>query len=196
MNATTLVVAGLGRCGSSLTMQMLAAGGVECVGSFPSFEDERVKTRVLAVDIEAWRGKSVKILDPQRLGLPGDVRVIWLERNHHEQARSICKFAGAMMGLRSSREQVRNMERGLRADRATALRVIGSRPLLVLHFERLVTWPADEVLKLRDFVQQGGHADAFDVAAAAAAVKRRSVLCESGLEIELALMREGGGAKP
>jgi hypothetical protein len=41
MSAPVIVVAGLGRCGTSLVMQMLAAAGLPCVGSFPDFEDDR-----------------------------------------------------------------------------------------------------------------------------------------------------------
>ena len=33
-----IIVSGLGRCGSSLVMQMLHAGGVECLGAPPAFE--------------------------------------------------------------------------------------------------------------------------------------------------------------
>ena len=33
-----LLVAGLGRCGTSLMMQMLAAAGLPCVGEFPAYE--------------------------------------------------------------------------------------------------------------------------------------------------------------
>lgn len=167
-------------------MQMLAAGGVECVGRAPAFEDVRVKTAVQPADIASWAGKAVKILDPQRVGLPGDVRVIWLDRSPGEQTRSMMKFIEALTGpVDSSREVRRVMARKMTADRAVAMRVIGSRPLLVLTFERLVTWPLEEAVKLRDFLGR----ESFDVYAAAAVVRRRSVMCEPGLEIELAAMR-------
>lgn len=34
----TIFVSGLGRCGSSMTMQMLDAAGIPCIGDYPAYE--------------------------------------------------------------------------------------------------------------------------------------------------------------
>ncbi|MHB8286386.1 MAG: hypothetical protein ACYDD1_17175 [Caulobacteraceae bacterium] len=66
----TIIVSGLGRCGSSLTMQMLNAAGVHCVGSFPSFEGPECEAfQEGFITAERWAavaGRAVKLLDPHR----------------------------------------------------------------------------------------------------------------------------------
>ena len=50
LSDTILLICGHGRCGSSLVMQMLAAGGVKCAGKYPDFEpDEVIPARFSAV---------------------------------------------------------------------------------------------------------------------------------------------------
>jgi hypothetical protein len=118
-----IMVAGLGRCGTSLALQMLAAGGVDCVGPYPSFEDaEHDQLRRTAPAEWAARaaGKAVKVLDPHRNPPPigPAYRVLWLFRDWADQARSQLKMVGAPQ----SRANRKRMERLLHADteRATA----------------------------------------------------------------------------
>lgn len=64
-----VIVSGFGRCGSSMTMQMLAAGGIECLGEWPSFEHPKALKLDMAW-LRAQEGKALKVLDPHRHRLP------------------------------------------------------------------------------------------------------------------------------
>jgi hypothetical protein len=85
------IVAGFGRCGSSLVMQMLAAGGMRTPYSeFPAYEI----TRGTPVIISELYGGAVKVLDPHinRPPVGPTYRWIWLDRDPVEQAKSMAKF--------------------------------------------------------------------------------------------------------
>ncbi len=183
MSAATIIVAGLGRCGSSMLMQMLSRGGVPCVGDWPAFEPEEAKAPTAAF-IAACAGKAVKILDPQRVGLPGDVRVIWLDRDHAEQAKSHAKFLRLLLGIEVDRMQRRRLVNSFVRDTHAALALIGSRPVMRLRFDEVLSSPESAAQLVGDFTRHRG----FDVAAAAAAVHKRSQTCAEGLGMELSLM--------
>ena len=188
MNAAPMIaVSGFGRCGSSMLMQMLHAGGVPCTGRAPAFEDNAVGCAVTPEYVAEHAGHAVKVLDPQRVGLPGNVRVIWMDRNTDEQARSIAKFTELVHGVRYSREMRRSLLASLRRDRIAAMRVIGQRPVMTLRFEEVLLAPLAAALLLRAFVAPLP----LNIDAAAAQVRSRSSACAPGLEMELSLM---GGA--
>lgn len=94
-----VVVCGLGRCGTSLAMTMLAAGGFPVHGNPPDFEDGRILN--LSSDaswLDEVEGRAFKLLDPHQNPLPpralsGRVYVpIWMRRNFREQAKSQIKL--------------------------------------------------------------------------------------------------------
>jgi hypothetical protein len=96
-NKPITIVAGFGRCGSSLVMQMLAAGGMPTPYSeFPAYEIDFARDKVL---IQALYGGAIKVLDPHINRPPvGPVyRWIWLDRDPVEQAKSMAKFWKAAM---------------------------------------------------------------------------------------------------
>ena len=96
MSLPITVVAGFGRCGSSLVMQMLAAGGMRTpYSSFPSYEIPH-GIKVLMGELY---GGAVKILDPHVHQPPkGHVyRFIWLDRDPVQQAKSMAKFWKVVM---------------------------------------------------------------------------------------------------
>lgn len=188
-----IVVAGLGRCGSSVTMQMLSAGGVPCVGDAPGFEDERTSSRINPLDMLSWRGRAVKILDPHKTGLPRGVetRVIWLDRSPKQQARSQSKFIGAMTGIAVNRERRLAMQASLRAERQAALAEVGTRPLLILRFEDIIADPLSMAAGISDFLRA---AHDLDPRAMAAVVRPRPATCMPDMSIELALAREARAA--
>ena len=62
---STVIVSGLGRCGTSLVMQMLAAGGIDCYGPFPAYEPEGLGMGRDLPSLLALR-KAFKLLDPHR----------------------------------------------------------------------------------------------------------------------------------
>lgn len=89
-----IIVTGLGRCGSSLVMQLLAASGVEVTGVKPFYEADAVRLSAFDPDwLSQQDGKAVKILAVQNVDMPkGDYKVIYCYRDHKEQAKSQKKF--------------------------------------------------------------------------------------------------------
>ena len=185
MNAAPMIaVSGFGRCGSSMLMQMLHAGGVPCTGRAPAFEDNAVACAVTPEYVAEHAGHAVKVLDPQRVGLPGFVRVIWMDRDTDEQARSIAKFTELVHGVRYSREMRRSLPASLRRDRIAAMRVIGQRSVMNLRFEYVLANPLAAAVLLRAFVAPLP----LDIYPAAAQVRQRDSECAPGLDLELSLM--------
>lgn len=188
-----VVVAGLGRCGSSLTMQMLQAGGMDCVGTFPDFEEQP------AVDgpfdpawLAACAGKAVKILNPQWCGLPAEVpgMVIWLDRDAREQARSQAKFAHLVAGMpRANRQHVLRWERGLAFDRARAVSALPpSWRRLTLRYEALIERPRMACAGLAAFLSP--YWPSLDVEAMRRAVRKGDASCAAGVDMEERLISE------
>src|SRR5690242_18079420 len=102
-----IIVSGLGRCGTSLVMQMLDAGGIPCHGPFPAYEPDDVGVgrdlaKLLAIP------KAFKMIDPHRDALfPSmqGVRVIWIDRDFEEQARSQVKMVETFGGFKVPRRR-------------------------------------------------------------------------------------------
>src|SRR5690348_17944000 len=89
-----LIVAGLGRCGSSLMMQMLQRGGMKCAGEFPAFEMPETNHCSISREwLSQFSGGAVKILDPHLCTIENTPAVVlWLSRDHWHQAKSQIKF--------------------------------------------------------------------------------------------------------
>ena len=142
--APTVIVAGLGRCGTSMVMQMLAAGGIAMVGTFPDFEDMDTD-RQRGLNPAAWlarcAGRAVKVLDPQRVPPPAgqSYRTIWLTRDPEQQGRSQIKLIDA----HPSRAMRKAMAQSIRRDarRALAAADLSGRPMLHLTFEQILGDP-------------------------------------------------------
>lgn len=190
-----LVVAGLGRCGSSLTMQMLAAGGVRCCGTFPDYEEQPTMEGDLSSEwLAPWRGAAVKILDPQRLRFSDDVPtvVVWLSRNLRQQTLSQIKFAQSVFHLPPvGRAHARRWEAGLRGDERAALARL--RPARRLRYEEILDDP--ELAARRLFhvcVDARIHVPHRE--RMAAAVRKRDPRCAPDLSMELALIAEAEAA--
>jgi hypothetical protein len=188
-----ILVAGLGRCGSSLTMQMLQAAGVECLGDFPAFEPEEVGfSRRPHLLMACLSGRAAKILDPhrdidqwpQRI----DARVIWLDRDAREQAKSQLKFVRLMAGLDIPGQQWRAMRAGLLADRKRCQEWLDrcTPTPLVMRFEDILRSPITAAVEMASFLGlPAGSENAM-----AARVLQREPQCQPGLEIELKLCAE------
>lgn len=166
-------------------MQMLAAGGVSCLGVFPSFEDDRANAPMTPEFSAACAGHAVKILDPQRIGVPDGARVVWLHRDTGEQAKSFAKFLLQVAGKPVTREDRRAIERGFQRDQRDAMRVIAGRPLLTMHFEQILGSPLQAAEALAEF----SGIPSFDVHTAAGAVLNRPRRCMPGMDVELELLR-------
>lgn len=176
----TMLICGFGRCGSSLAMQMLAAGGMPTTGLYPGFEDEAVMAtmKARAAFYRANAGRAIKVLDPHLYPIPGglEYRAVWLDREPREQAKSIVKWAGAMLGhgVHAPRGRAKAIERGLQRDRAKAIDQVKSvtRDILFLTFEQLVEGPASAAKAL------AVHAGVpMDEAAMAKVVRTRGTDC-------------------
>lgn len=179
MTAQSIAVCGLGRCGSSLVMQMLAAGGVPCTGRFPAFEGRQVA------------GHAFKVLDPQspHVTMPEWANtVIWIDRNPNEQAKSHVKFTALVADQPYSREARRKLPESLKRDRSAAMAMLAwwHHNLLVLSFEDVLADPFGYAVRIGSFVQ-----GPFDTEAAQLAVVRRPAGCRPDLALEFALMRNG-----
>ena len=109
------IVTGLGRCGTSLVMQMLHAGGMACAGEYPAFEPEETNPASFdAAYVAAQPGKEVKLLNLhwQEVQLaPAEYRFIVLRRDPREQARSHAKFLRYTAGIEVDRPARRRLGR-------------------------------------------------------------------------------------
>ena len=105
--APVIVVSGLPRSGTSMTMKMLEAGGLQPVTDQVRsadednprgyFEDERVKDLAQMEDrswLRAARGKVIKVISSLLQHLPDDnsYKVIFMRRNLHEVLASQAKM--------------------------------------------------------------------------------------------------------
>jgi hypothetical protein len=185
-------VSGFQRCGSSLMCQMLNAGGLTVFHDpgmgYPSFETHR---QFDTPNDETWLrsidGLAVKWLEPQR-AMPADVgietRVLWMSRDHAEQAKSAVKFMRAC-GCNLPRDARYKMAKSYMADEATAISAWDQRgEVLVLRFEELITRPVDTARMVQQFLGVP-----LDVSAMAGQVRNRPMTCLPYL-LEEELIRE------
>lgn len=149
------VVTGFGRCGSSLTMQMLQAGGFPVTGSFPAYEDHDAAWHVDEPDnfALACDGRAVKRLDPQRWPLPPGPRykVIWLDRDPVEQAKSALKMIDAVYpGVAKDKRARRLMAKSYVRDRPLCLDLLEKvgADVMRLRFEDLVEDTAASAVRI------------------------------------------------
>lgn len=144
-----IVVAGFGRCGSSLVMQMLARCYVPTVGRYPDFE---------AQGKLAGPGKAVKWLDPIRVKAPFPhgqrAIVIWLDRDTEQQARSILKMMKLVLGAPVEKGSVERMKASLDGDRRRAIAILGQHRLMELRFEDLIGDPVRSTERIGSFVER------------------------------------------
>ncbi len=187
MTAEIVVVAGFGRCGSTLAMQMLAAGGLRTVGDGRSTETGAVQTREGWLRMLDWEVPpfAVKALDPFWPPAGPSYAFIWLDRDPSEQAKSHAKFLHAVTGRRLSGAERRMYRAMLRRDRprvVSGLRDYSGSRLLVTRFESLIERPLDESVSIAWWLGEGarraGHTGIeLDSAAMAQVVRRRSTRC-------------------
>lgn len=182
-------VCGFGRCGSSMAMQMLAAGGLPHAGDTDPTSGELLGGRGIR---EAWDvelpGRAVKLLDcVLHFGLPPAPgwRFVWLDRDPMEQAKSQLKFVQFLLGgLAEPEEQaVARLVAGYHRDRPRALKLLrAAGPVQLVSYEWVLADPLFGAAQLA-FVWPD-----LDVSAAAAVVHQRDSSCRPDLAFEL-----GGG---
>lgn len=189
-----LLVAGLGRCGTSLLMQMLAGAGLPCVGEFPAYEVPELDHREPPLAwLEAQRGKAMKVLNPHLTTIPPEFEapVIWLDRNLRDQAKSQAKFACAMMGADPvSGVHLTRWTKGLRQERRQALLALAGRPRLILRFELLIHDPSMASRQIAAFLWPWWPGLRPERLASAARPRPSGAACAPDLAMELALVAE------
>lgn len=193
----TALVVGSGRCGSSLVMQMLEAGGCYCTGEYPTFEDMRFNGMGTQLDTRTLAGKAHKVIYPSAVQpsmvealakIDSDIRIIHVVRDPRQQAKSYVKFARLMMGLRLSGPEGRRFAfatfRALPEEQRqieTLFTEIGH--FMQIKFETIILDPAAAAETIAQFL--GG----LDSQAMAAVVRKRSPACYPGL-LEARLLTE------
>lgn len=154
------LVCGLGRCGTSLTMKMLGAGGM------PLFEDKagsHEHSRMVTLPAnQLWvqyaDGHALKVNDPHVYTPPSNLEysAIWLTRNPTHQARSMMKLNTALgkteLGSRTSyRKKVRWIKRS-EPKCASLLKKLSHKRYLHQTFEHLLTNPKEYANRLAALV--------------------------------------------
>lgn len=194
MTDRVLLIAGLGRCGTTCVMNMLWRGGVPVGGPPPVFEaDEMGRREVDLPWLRAQAGKAVKWVDPLLFRLaPGALRpppaIVLLSRDPKEQAKSQLKFLSPVFAGFGHRDQRRAMAASVARDTrrlASTLEALGT--VYHLTFKFLLNDPQTASRKLAAITHSALGAD-LDIAAAASVVRRRSARCAPDLSIEEAYL--------
>lgn len=186
-----VLVSGLCRCGSSLMMQMLTAGGWPAVepevAGWPAFEHPANMGRAA---LPPNASGVMKWLDPQRFTPPFDhVRgSIFLTRDHRNQARSHVKFLRAC-GIVNGPVAWRPLAASFGHDERLALKVLrGLGPVMTVRFEDLVTSPLAVLGEVYSFI-----GERLDVAAAARQLRpRKEGAAVLPYMLEMILLQQGG----
>jgi len=173
------IISGLGRCGSSLVMQMLLAGGMKPTGKAHHAYWEDGRTATLPGDSE-WvsqiaPGSVLKCLNPAVKPLPHgpDYRWIWIDRNRKAQRKSWDKFVAEAQKKQPSMI-VERKDLDFDTDRRNSLELIKSLggPVLRLRFEDLLAKPKAAAVRINQFVGGG-----LDVANMCRCVVKRPPSC-------------------
>jgi hypothetical protein len=179
------LVAGFGRCGTSLVMGMLAAGGLPIVGADPIFEDMRFQPGLS--DLRFLRhqgGKIIKWVDATSTIVPGEVSgpVLWLDREPTEQAKSQIKMANAFgEAWQVDREMIAEVADQLTSRRGRAWALAAEvGPVSMLSFEALLFDPFGSASILQQVFRPFGL---LDIQTAAAIVRSRAPQCSPMMEV-------------
>lgn len=183
------IVTGLGRCGTSMAMQMLAAGGYPVIGERPAYERQSAIDLMHNAPQPAFAGVAVKVLDllynaphPEPA-----YRFVLLTRDHREQAKSQFKFLSVLGGLRVKGGDLRRVRKSLDRELPKLRRLLDTyrAPIMEESFERALSEPKAFADRLAGFVGRE-----LDTCAMARAVISRSPRCYDGL-MELNLIDVG-----
>lgn len=176
----TVGVCGFGRCGSTMVMKMLDAGGLPPV---PGSSDRGYELEVFS-DLRARQpGRhAIKLLDHfSRGGVPqaDSWRFVWIDRDPVEQARSHAKLVAAF-GVALSAAQFDLLIASYGRDRPGLLgQLRRSGPVLQLDYERVLVNPRKAAKLLRRWTWPE-----LDIEAAAAVVHERGPKCLPDLAFE------------
>ncbi|MCH8136647.1 MAG: sulfotransferase domain-containing protein [Proteobacteria bacterium] len=152
---SVILVCGLGRCGSSLVMQMLKAGGISVDGTAPWYETRDIYDGHW---IAQQAGRAIKILEPHKRGITfesGDYKSIWIDRDPREQAKSYIKFLRDRkhVPIADPGYQRKKLIASFKEERPKGVAVCEDLgPVLYLQFEKLIEEPVLCALDIALFV--------------------------------------------
>lgn len=188
-----LFVTGLGRCGTTMVMQMLQAAGVPCAGSPPAFEDIPVSpSGVDHIWLNQQGGCAVKWIDPTVTRIrhrEGDHKgaAMFLTRDPVEQAKSQLKMLGARNDRSARRAMAKAIQRNTRHARAIVRHLFGDHFVLNLHYDKILRDPAHAAARMAYFCDTLGFA--FGPSGdAAAVVHKRDAECRPDMNAELSMI--------
>jgi hypothetical protein len=191
MDSPTIIVAGLGRCGTTMVMNMLAAGGIHCAGTAPDYEIEETNQRPVSQRVLLQNaGRALKVLDPQRavINRNAPTVVIWLDRDFKNQALSQAKMVSTFMGRpMPSRTELRKWTDSLRRDRALALHHLPPSPLLKMTFESIIADRQAAAERIVEFLASSHPG--MNTKAMAGVVITREPHCMPDMSIEVLLVQ-------
>jgi hypothetical protein len=178
-------VSGLARCGSSLTLQMLAAGGFPCWGIAPDYESA-------TAPYDHVTPMAFKILKPQMLlrTYPSDV-TLWLDRDVDEQAKSVVKYVEKKIHKKRfpkwrRREMTATTVEELRQQYRDADRWLKGEPHIRFAFEDMVDDPRSFIDRVDSELSLG-----LDIDGAMSVYVRRGPSCLPFF-LEARLLKEQG----
>jgi len=166
-----VVVSGLPRSGTSMTMKMLEAGGLEIVidgvrtpdedNPRGYFEDERVKDLDETTDrawLRACRGKVLKVVSPLLQHLPSDnrYRVVFMRRDLREVLASQAKMLERRgEASQSADEQLLASYRGHLEKIEFQLRFRPNFDALYVDYRAVLDDPEREARRINEFLDGG-----------------------------------------
>lgn len=191
-DAPVLFVTGLGRCGTTMVMQMLQASGIPCAGNPPAFENIPVSPS--GVDHE-WiaqqAGSAVKWIDPTVTRVNHrNGAAIFLTRDPKEQAKSQLKFVGARNDRAARRVMANAIQRDTRHARALVRNMLGEHFVLNLHYDKILRYPAYAIAQMAHFCDTLGL-PFEDLDAALSVVQNRDGRCQTDLSAEISMLAGG-----
>ena len=172
-----IIVSGFGRCGSTMVMTMLQAGGVPWTADASELSGETPGLDAALAAVTP--GHAVKVL----LGRAADARairgedrrVVWCSRDPREQAKSMEKFMHRMRLIPPDIPVAAALKQSLPAETVQARRILrrAGTPVLVLDYATALRNPVGAALRIAAFLPQYQ----VDASAAAEVVQARSARC-------------------
>lgn len=157
MGKFVTVVSGFGRCGSTAMMKAIHAGGIAPYQVMGGSYEHPALDKVISSPrrFSKAKNKSLKVLEPHPT-LPANVphRIIFMTRDHHQQAVSSYRFCSLMFGdifIADEATAISKFYHSLDLD----LRKVKKRSnhnVLFVSFDDLLMSPERELLKVANFL--------------------------------------------
>ncbi len=189
------IVSGFQRCGTSLVLQMLKAGGMDVYHDpdtdYPAYENAAQMSGGDFSWLNNIDGKALKWLEPQTYvppeKFPFDIRVLWMRRDPLEQARSTVKFLTQVAGFDVPLSMVHEFQKSYAEDTPKAAEIWHARraKFHMISFESLIEAPETMSITINKICGGGLNEQAM-----ARQVRKRSPRCLPYL-LETELMAQG-----